>query len=201
MERLRESEKQEDAQMPKVSKISDFVNKYATEWAYEISYKPIEYGKGINYRGDKIIRESELMPGRINGIDYPLACPKDIFVHNHVGSGPFYSPLNFKDIDMALKIGVKKIFASTIEDFSAMDFTTVPKSLSKNSLRIWVDSANKETDDLMKKLNFDKMNELEDIFEIMRNNPKLNSYLIEKLKDFAKFSGAIFENIKWIDYK
>lgn len=185
--------------MPTVSQIPEFVNRYAVECAYKICDAPIEYAKGIAYKNDRIVKESKFIPGTNKGVTYDsINGPKDIFVHNHPNQ-PLEpdSPLNFTDIRMAICAGTKKIFASTNEGFTAVDFTTANQS--PKSIYRWAYDADNETDELMKELDSKSLKSDFD-FEIISNNlAQFHDFLITKLNAFANFSGAIFENVKWKD--
>lgn len=177
--------------MPTVSQIPEFINRYALQCAREICEKPIEYGKGINFTGDKIVQESELFTsGKVSRLDdYEFSNkPKDIFVHNHPQGGL----LNFQDILTAWDKKVKKIFASTKDGVSSMDFTTVDGSIEKGYIRSWIISAH---GDSLKLLYVLLKCKTETKSECLRN------FLGRKLERFAQISGATFENAKWADYK
>lgn len=174
-----------------VSKIPADINNYAIQWAHKIARQPIEYAKGINFNAEKILQESDLIKGSENSVKYNfLNQPKDIYIHNHPGN----TPLNPVDIDVAIRRNIKKMFAATTEGFCAIDFTTVKKGVSKSQLQKWNESATKESIKTFEKLNKKAMEKNANITELTKI---LSDYLKSILSEFADFSGAIFEDVKW----
>lgn len=176
-----------------VSKIPENINKYAIEWAHKISDKPIECAKGIDFGAGKVLAESGIVRGSENQVDYNFSrLPKDIYIHNH----PANTPLNPLDIDVAIRRNVKKIIASTSDGFCSIDFTTINKHISKSEMEHWNDNATKETLKTFEELNEKAKKPNANILELTMT---LTKCIKQKLEEFAKFSGAIFEDVKWQD--
>lgn len=176
--------------MPTISQIPEFVNRYAIDCAYQIRAASIEYGKGLDYSGNKIVRESELVQGKLSSLYYDFNNgPKDIFVHNH----PKGASLNFTDIALAMQKKVKKIYASTKEGFTAMDFTTMDKSIDIGYLNLWAIAAKGDSQKYLDK-SMKEIREANSIFVPFKD------FLSRKLEQFVKISGATFEKVKWEDY-
>lgn len=182
--------------MPSVSKIPQNINKYAIKCAKKICNEKLEIAKGIDINFDKTIRsESDYISGRVDGNDYEIRFnPKDVFVHNHPGG----TELSYDDISTAIKNDVKKIFASTGQGYTSIDFTTVKKSVSKNDMYTWLfyaqSAAKKFIDELAPKPN-------DDMMTMFKKCLQRNEYFNNKLKEFAKLTGATFSDVKWSDYK
>lgn len=195
--------------MPGISKIPENINKYALEWARKICKEPVENGIGFDFIGgntffDRVLQESPVYKGtehHLVNFDF-RGEPHDIFVHNH----PLGSPLSMEDVFIAVNKKVKKIFASTQCGFTSLDFTPITESaeMSRNTMEIWADQAvrdsHKYKEELDNVTSIEK-NPKEKIWVSIENNIKLQEYLNEKLKEFAKFSGAIFENLWWSELK
>lgn len=191
--------------MPSVSKIPQNVNRYAIKCAYEIRNKSVvEYGKGIDFYLDKIKTESLFIEGAVDKIKYPFDdnAPKDLFVHNH----PKQTKLNLGDLFVAVVRGIKKVYASNKKGYTSVDFTTVKKSVSMDRMYNWL--LEEKTD---QKMMFNKLAEKFNSNLIYKFIPKsikdfiiysiYNSHNYKKVKEFAKFSGATFSDVKWGDYK
>lgn len=184
--------------MIRISKIPENINRYAIECARKICNEPVENGKGIDFNLDKIFSESDLFKGEKDHLFYDFGDnPKDIFVHNH----PRNVPLSFNDINTAVEKGIKKIFASTKDSFTSMDFTTINESISKNDIGLWIIDADKKSLNVVKESNSKINGSNFDLGITLFNILKFREYLNGKLQEFAKFSGAIFENVKWSDFK
>lgn len=186
--------------MTSVSKIPENINKYAIQWARNICTEPIENGKGIDFFSKKIIKESELYKGTIDSLyNYDFRYePKDIFIHNH----PHGTPLSINDISAAAYCRIKKIFASTQNGYTAVDLTTIDKSITSKDIEIWATNSIGKCTNFIKELDclVDLAKNSEDKISIAStNNMKICNYLRNKLQEFAKFTGAIFEDIKWQD--
>lgn len=185
-----------------ISRISKNVNDYAIEWGRKICLEPIENAKGMNTNyGDifnEIVQESNLIQGTRSSIDpsYFKYQPHDIFVHNH----PEGTPLNINDLDAAVRMNMKKIFAFTKDGFTSIDLTAAENSprVSRNTMGLWTMEAinyqNCFVQDLQKRA-WDENITREDGQQI------ISKFLLEKINDFCKWSGAIFENLKWSDLK
>lgn len=168
--------------MADISKIPSAVNGYAQICARKISYQPIEYVMGFDYSANgKITKQS--LP--VRGITENTTCamdfdsiPAKIIVHNdeeHI--------LSIHDILIALSRETDKIFSSDKKHgYTAMDFTTINKG--RKELKLWIYKAQSEFVN-------------EDISQKLKMKKDLNNYFEKKLKEFAEFSGAIFENVKW----
>lgn len=169
--------------MPKVSKVLQEANKYAHACCYKIRNQSIEYGKGIDFNASEITKKSKFIQGNTNSVDYNWKTDaKDIFIHNH----PLGSRICHEDLLTAVSQGVKKIFASTSSGYTSFDFTTVKKSISNDTMLQW-------------------LSHQERIFCIQcylsDNLSEIINKLRTSLKDFAKFSGATFSEVKWSDYE
>lgn len=189
--------------MPSISKIPQHINQYATRLALEINNEPVENAMTI---GDynKYIRLSDPIKGAIGWtvVDVFDKSRKDIIVHNH----PNGVVLSMQDVITAIAYDIKKIFASTNAGFTALDLTTTKKSISKNELLARSVKANEEMEIFANKLfvqqsikpdiNFYDIDQK--IIKKMDDALDKEGYL--KLKEFAKWSGAIFSDVKWSDY-
>lgn len=188
--------------MLRISRIPENVNKYAIGWAKRICQEPVENIKGMDFTNwntsyDRIVNESQLIQGFSSHVNYDFRYnPHDVLVHNHPGG----TPLSFYDISTAVFAGIKKIFASTKEGYTAVDLSVIQDSSEKTrkSLELWTLDAISDQNMFVKEL--DKGF----IHEIVCKNSKtkmISEYLTEKLNVFCKLSGAIFENVKWTDLK
>lgn len=188
--------------MPGISRIPENINQYAIQWAKKICHEPIENGKGLDFHRGRIIQESRVCIGSsnsLNNYDFRYE-PKDIFVHNH----PYGSPLSLYDVSTAAFLKMKKIFASAKHGYTAMDFTTAYDHITSEDMDNWAIKANKECMDFIRDL--DRTVDLEQdsgkrIMVAELNNIKIADYLRTKLQQFAEYSGATFENVKWTDFK
>lgn len=188
--------------MPGISKIPENVNKYAIEWAKRICQEPVENAKGMDFSNwntlyDRVVNESQLIQGFKHFVKYDFRYkPHDIFVHNHPGG----TPLSIDDIDTAIFTNIKKIFASTKEGYTAVDLSAIKDSSEKTrkSLELWTINALSDQNVFVENLNRGLIRET-----ISKNSKTkmISEYLTEKLNDFCKWSGAIFENVKWTDLK
>lgn len=194
--------------MTGISKIPQNINQYAIQWAKKICNEPIEKGKGMDFVCNdtfchEVLQESDLIEGTQHHVNYDFRYdPHDIFVHNH----PLGTPLSIDDINAAAQAKVKKIFASTKEGYTSLDLTTIEESpeVSRNTMGLWAMDANQEADILVSQLNQEmatKKDPLEQFFAVLNSQKRLNDFLTEKLSQFANFTGAIFENVKWDDLK
>lgn len=195
--------------MPGISKVPEKINKYALEWARKISKEPIDNGIGFDFIGgdtffDRVLQESPVYKGtehNLNNFDFRRE-PHDIFVHNH----PLGGPLSMEDVFVAANKKVKKIFASTQSGFTSLDFTPIVESpeISRNTMEQWAYQASRDSHKYKEELDdivLMEKNPKKRIWVSIENNIKLQEYLNEKLKEFAKFSGAIFENLWWAELK
>jgi len=171
--------------MPSVSKIHRDIHKYATKCAYEIRNREVEFAKGLrlNSNLDKILAESALVKGTKYEVDYNVIdSPKDILTHNHPDIPNTCTELSLQDITLATYRDIKKIYAATKDGYTSMDMTTVKKSLSKDKMLEWI---------------FAKAKILT-IEKLRRNNYGQKHY--QTIRDFAKYTGATFSEVKWSDY-
>jgi len=176
--------------MSKLSGIPQAANKYATKCAYVIRNKEFEVAKGINFRYSKVSAESEFIEGLSSGIPYnPATHPSNLFVHNH----PLGSDLSIMDIFLAIHTGIKKIFASTKQGFTAMDLTTAKKNISKKDMRDWILEAHERFRETTKTKWYETLTQEE--------LERQQSIIHQTLKEFAKFSGATMSDVKWSDYR
>ena len=181
--------------MPSVSKIPQNINKYAIKCAHEIKNKEVEFAKGINFEHGKITSKSELVEGLRSTVSYDFAqSPKDVFVHNHPIFTNTIKELSHDDIATALKNGVQKIIAATKYGFTAIDFSTASKKISKEQMYEWIRL--RQALFQVKKMELGENKLLGDLAPKM-----LEKIHYQTLKDFAKYSGATFSDVKWADYK
>lgn len=194
--------------MPSVSKIPQNINKYAIECGYKIRNMPLEHAKGINFDMNKITSQSDLITGNWNSVNYPFHnLPKDIIIHSHPENFTF----SCEDILTAIRCGVKKMFAFDKDGYFAMDFTTVKKNISKTDQLCFILNADEQSDFLMdqrkkaiprkhastknKKMTVSKLMKIISLKNQWEETYKNN------IKEFAKFSGATFSDVKWNDYE
>lgn len=168
--------------MTGISKIPSAINGYAQICARKISYQNIEHVMGFDYDDKgKIIKQSQPVRGVTENSTCAMdfdSIPAKIIVHNdeaHI--------LSIHDIIIALSRKADKIFSSDKNNgYTAMDLTTINKE--KNELDLWLYKAQSEFEN-------------SDISKTLKTKKDLNNYFEKKLKEFAEFSGAIFENVKW----
>lgn len=169
--------------MPKVSKIPKEINKYAIKCGRKICNEPIEWAKGIDFRFGKITKESEFIDGIEDTVWYDFSKnPKDIFIHNHPSGGS----LSLEDILKAVNNNIRKIFAFSSLGFTSIDLNTIKQSVSKEKIIYWILNAKQ-------RFNVNRV-------LLSDNIPNLKKIIYEEQKDFARFSGATFSDVKWSDY-
>lgn len=183
--------------MANISQIPENINKYAIEWARKICTEPIENAKGLDFWQGKITEESDIFSGQKSTVNYDFKFdPKDIFVHNH----PQGTPLSIDDINAAVRSKIKKIFASTKDGYTALDLTPIEESpeISRNTMEFWTMDAVENQNNFFTEFQKKVINE-----NISREDGTkiVTEYLLGKINDFCKWTGAIFENIKWSDLK
>lgn len=181
--------------MPGISKIPENINKYAINWARKICREPIEFTKSVNYSNGKVLNDNfNLIKGNSTQclINVKSNHP-DILIHNH----PNNTMLDFQDICTAIKAHAKKILASGVNGFTAMDFTTASKS--DLEMLSWAHKANQETQKFVKEM-IKKVKATKTGFSAyVEGYINTQEYLSKKLKEFADFSKATFENVEWTD--
>ena len=189
--------------MPSVSKIPKNVNKYVTKCAFKIKNEALEHGKGVSFFNGKISGESKIFIGTEYGVSFDnVNNPNDIFIHNH----PSGAVLSNSDLFAAVSTDVKKVFASTPSGFTAMDLTTVKKSISKKEMLDCIRNEKEELGKFAKTLLEPYIKQFITIEKIPKEiydnlNNKFGIILNDKIKEFAKMTGATFSDVKWSDYK
>lgn len=122
--------------MPSVSKIPQNANKYAIKRVFEINNEPLENAQGMYFYNGKVTRESELVCGTestVINFDFKNN-PKELVVHNH----PNGIKLKLDDIYCAIYHKIKKIYVSTHSGFTALDLTTIKKTITKKEMLEWI---------------------------------------------------------------
>jgi len=183
-----------------ISQIPESINRYAVDWAYKIRDRSVECAKGFDIKDGKVFDESDLMIGLQNSINYDFKYdPKDIIVHDHPGI--ISAPLSFQDIYVSVNNGVKKIFASTPEGYTSMDFTTRENIVSKKSIVEWLKNAITEQKCLQSELRSEYRDFNASSLQSEKMGLILREFLIRKMDDFSRLTGSTFEKIKWNDLK
>jgi len=173
--------------MPSISKIPLDIHRYATKCAFDIRNKKVEYAQGINFIDNQVVKKSRQKKGKLTTVKYNFKTkPKNVFWHNHVKSPDNFRELSHNDILVAIREDIKKIIASTEDGYTSIDFTTVKKDVTKQQMIEWM---------FCKRAIFN----VEKLFAVAKENLEKIHY--NNLKDFAKFSGATFSDVKWSDYE
>ena len=182
--------------MPRVSLILPSVNNRAMFWARKFSELEVEHGKGFDFIGDRITRESDIVVGGDSKLYYNFTTlPKDIFVHNHPGP---MSPLSFEDVNVAVNSRVQKMIVTHKHGFTSMDFTTADELILRAYLPNWFKDVCERNENLLRQLTSEnRKSKINPITLLVENYYKLYDSSVRDLTEFANYTGALFENVNW----